>query len=73
MKRLSPKIQKAKALMDWLSAMKIPIHAAHTGFFMVLSVFPTLMLILAFLRYTGLQVQTLTSLVAELIVTGKVK
>lgn len=67
MKKLHPKLQKAKALMDWLSAMKIPIHAAHTGFFMVLSVFPTLMLILGFLRYTGLQLQMLTDLVAEIL------
>ena len=48
MKKVSAKIEKVKALLGWLSAMKIPIHAAHTGFFMVLSIFPTLMLILGF-------------------------
>ena len=67
MKKLSKRMQKAKDLLQWVSAMKIPIHAAHTGFFMVLSIFPTLMLILGFLRYTGLQLQTLTNLVAEIV------
>ena len=67
MKRAKRFLGNARALFAWVSGMKIPIHAAHTGFFMVLSLFPTLMLILAFLRYTGLQIQTLTSLVAELI------
>ncbi len=60
-------LEKCRPLFAWLSEKKIPIHAAHTGFFMVLAVFPTLMLVLGFLRYTGLQVQTLTDLVAELI------
>lgn len=62
-----PRLQKLKAIAKWVAEKNIPIHAAHTGFFMVLAVFPALMLILGFLRYTGLQVQTLTDLVAELI------
>lgn len=61
-----PLWQRLMTVAQWVSDKKIPIHAAHTGFFMVLSVFPTLMLLLGFLRYTGLQVQTLTNLVAEL-------
>lgn len=67
MKRKIKILEKCRPLFVWLSERKIPIHAAHTGFFMVLAVFPTLMLVLGFLRYTGLQVQTLTDLVAELI------
>lgn len=67
MKRKIKLFEKCRPLFAWLSEKKIPIHAAHTGFFMVLAVFPTLMLVLGFLRYTGLQVQTLTDLVAELI------
>lgn len=66
-KRTSALAERIKAISAWFNVRKIPIHAAHTGFFMVLAVFPTLMLILGFLRYTGLQVQTLTDLVAELI------
>lgn len=67
MKHTSKRWEKLRAMGAWVAARKIPIHAAHTGFFMVLAVFPTLMLVLGFLRYTGLQVQTLTKLVAELI------
>ena len=66
-KTFSQRKEKLLAISRWLSDRKIPIHTAHTGFFMVLAVFPTLMLVLGFLRYTGLQVQTLTDLVAELI------
>lgn len=46
-----------------LSQQKISGHAASTGYFIVLSVFPLLVLILSLLRYTGLQVETLTNLV----------
>ena len=40
----------------------IGIHAAGAGYFLVLSLFPLLVLVLAMLRYTGLQVDTLTNL-----------
>lgn len=52
-------------LMDtayYLSRQKISHHAAGTGYFIVLSIFPLLVLILALLRYTGLQVKTLMDL-----------
>lgn len=45
-----------------LSKQKIGQHAAGTGYFIVLSVFPLLVLVLALLRYTGLQVETLMDL-----------
>lgn len=62
-----PRLQKLKTIITWVAEKNIPIHAAHTGFFMVLAVFPALMLLLGFLRYTGLQIQTLTDLVADVI------
>ena len=64
-KRISGRWKRLSVCVQWLSKKKIPIHAAHTSFFMVLAIFPMLMLLLGFLRYTGLQVQTLTNLVAE--------
>lgn len=39
--------------------MKIPGHAANAGYFIVLSVFPALVLILSLLRYTALDAQDL--------------
>lgn len=46
----------------YMSQQKIGTHAAGTSYFIVLSVFPLLVLVLALLRYTGLQVETLTDL-----------
>lgn len=46
-----------------LSRQRVSNHAASTGYFIVLSVFPLLVLVLSLLRYTGLQVETLTDLV----------
>lgn len=56
--------ERITRLIRYLSGQKISIHAAGAGYFIVLSVFPLLVLILALLRYTGLQVDTLTDLVA---------
>ena len=55
-------VEKASDLLRYLSGQKIGIHAAGAGYFIVLSIFPLLVLILALLRYTGLQVDTLTDL-----------
>ena len=60
-------VARCRPLATWVTSRKIPIHSAHTGFFMVLAMFPTLMLLLGFLRYTGLQPQTLIDLLQELI------
>jgi membrane protein len=51
-------------LARYLSGKHIGIYAAGAGYFIVLSVFPLLVLILSLLRYTGLEVQTLTNLVS---------
>ena len=61
----TPKIkmlERIAAIAAYLSKQKIGIHAAGAGYFIVLSVFPLLVLVLALLRYTGLQVETLTDL-----------
>lgn len=50
--------------IEHLSRQRIGIHAAGAGYFIVLSVFPLLVLVLALLRYTGLQVETLTDLLS---------
>lgn len=50
-----------------LQSLDIPIHAANAGFFMILSIFPALVLVLSLLRYTGLQVSSLVELLASII------
>lgn len=62
--RLPKIIEKLTAVWKYFSQLKIGIHAAGAGYFIVLSIFPLLVLILALLRYTGLQVETLTDLVS---------
>ena len=47
--------------------MRIPLYASHAGFFMILSAFPTLVLLLSLLRYTGLEVTVLTDLISGII------
>lgn len=45
--------------IQWLNRMHIPQLAANTGYFIVLSVFPVLLLVLSALSYTGLTVENL--------------
>lgn len=57
-------LERITSLITYFSQQKIGIHAAGAGYFIVLSVFPLLVLLLALLRYTGLQVDTLTDLIS---------
>ena len=58
-------IGKTVHLVRKIQVLRIPLHAANTGYFIVLSVFPGLLLILSLLRYTGLTVEHLARLVAD--------
>lgn len=51
--------RKLRAFLGQIGAFKIPVYAAHTGYFVVLSIFPLLLLLLFLLRYTGLEVENL--------------
>lgn len=50
------------ALWERIRDMQIPTHAANAGYFIVLSVFPALVLLLSLLRYTPLDAQDLLGL-----------
>lgn len=52
-------IGRAVHTFQWLSTLNIPVYAANAGYFIVLSVFPALLLILSSLRYTGFTVDVL--------------
>ena len=52
-------IGKTLALAEKVRDMNIPTHAANAGYFIVLSVFPALVLLLSILRYTDLDAQDL--------------
>ena len=51
----------------WLSSVHIPQLAANTGYFIVLSVFPALLLMLSALRYTGLDLEDLMELLSSVL------
>ena len=59
------KLGKAVALAKRVQAMKIPNHAANAGYFIVLSVFPALVLVLSLLRYTSLDARDLLGLLSN--------
>lgn len=50
-----------------LSRLSIPLHAASAGFFIVLSVFPALVLLLGVLRYANLQAERLPEILGGII------
>lgn len=54
-----PVISKIFRLWREASRLQVGIYASHAGFFIVLSLFPSLVLFLSFLRHTGLQVESL--------------
>ncbi len=55
-------IGKIQQAVSYVVRLKIPVYAANAGYFIILSLFPTLVLLLGLLRYTGLQIETLTGL-----------
>ncbi len=54
-------------LVRYVQSLNIPLYAANAGFFIILSLFPALVLILSLLRYTGLQVFSLVEVLSDLI------
>jgi len=59
--------QKLRRWLTALAGLNIPLYAANAGFFLVLSLFPALVLVLSLLRYTGLDVQSLSAALESLI------
>ena len=53
-----------------ISAMRVSVYASHASFFIALSVFPLLVLLLSLLRYTGVEVENLTELLHGILPTA---
>lgn len=60
-------MEKIKKLLRYISERHITVHAASACFFMVLSFFPCLVLLLGLVRYTGYSVETLTELLGGVV------
>lgn len=50
---------KAHSFLKFLLSQKLSLYATHTAYFMMLAIFPLLVLFLSILRYTGLEITTL--------------
>lgn len=57
-------IGKTVHLWNRISGLRIPLYAANASFFLVLAVFPGLLLLLGLLRYTPLEVERLGEMLA---------
>lgn len=60
-------IGKTVKFVQFVSRANITAYAANACFFIVLSFFPSLVLLLSLLRYTGLSVGTLTEIVGQIL------
>ncbi len=58
---------RGKRAIHAISSLHISLHAASAGFFIVLSLFPGLVLVLSLLRYTGLAVEPMLSMLSPLL------
>lgn len=57
-------ITRARYLSGRIASLQVPLYASHACYFVVLSAFPLLVLVLSLIRFTGLDVQYLSNLVS---------
>ena len=57
-------IHKFREILEFLRPMGIPQHSAYTCFFLILSLFPGLLLLLGVLRYTQIRTEDLMALLS---------
>ncbi|MBR0446645.1 MAG: YihY/virulence factor BrkB family protein [Oscillospiraceae bacterium] len=55
-------IGKIYHTIKWAAAFRVEMYAAHASYFIIISLFPTLVVLLAMLRYTGLEISGLLNL-----------
>ena len=60
-------MKKLKQLALYLGQQNVPLYAGNASFFLILAVFPSLVLLLALMRYTGLQIETFTEVMEEVV------
>lgn len=51
----------------WIRERQISLHAAYAGYFIILAVFPALLMLLSLLRFAGLQVEVLVDMMGEIL------
>jgi len=63
-------IGKTVGILKDIASLDIPVHAANACYFIILAVFPTLVLLMSLLRYTGLDVIDLVHMLEGVIPTA---
>ena len=63
-------MKKLRLLANKVRGLNIPLYASHAGFFIALSVFPTLVLLMNLLRQVGLGADTLTEMLHGVLPTA---
>lgn len=59
--------KKMIELGQYLSQQRVPLYAANASFFLILSIFPMLVMLLTLMRYTGLQAEMFTDILEGVI------
>lgn len=62
--------EKCVRMARHISSLRIPVYASHASFFIALSVFPSLVLLMSLLRYTGVEVENLTEFLHGILPTA---
>lgn len=60
-------IRKVYVAIRYILTLRIPVYASYAGYFLILSAFPSLILLLSLLRYAGLEVEVLTRALREVV------
>ena len=56
-----------KQTVAYLGKQEVPLYAANVSFFLILSIFPLLVVLLTLMRYAGLQVETFVDLLTGMV------
>ena len=67
MKKLA---EKVKRLVFYIFNLNIPVYASQASFFIALSVFPALVLLMSLVRYVGLEAENLTEMLHGVLPTA---
>ncbi len=63
-------MKKLKSLLEYFILLNVPLYASHAAFFIALSVFPGLILVMGLLRYMGLDAANLTEVLHGVLPTA---
>ena len=63
-------VKRILAVCSYVFELRVPLYASHASFFIVLSVFPLLVLLLGLVRYAGLEAELVTEMLHGIVPTA---